>query len=408
MSYDAAGEVTSRGLSSGTAQNLTWDGFGRLVKVDQRDSNNQGYNWVTVYDGLGRRIQTAYSDATENQTTSLPLNIYYYYDPEVPFLEIGRDYNGRTWNLFGPDRSGFYGGAEGIGGMETTYAENGRETYGILKNFFGDSLGNMNALGLYAWGNVLGGYGAMPGSSVNEDLVPQWRGQYLDWTGLYYFGARYYDPTEGRFISADPLGHDASMSLYDYCNGDPINELDPDGMDAVALGHGWYYFVMHDNHRMDALNLHFINNKNSDYSEQCATGAQFLTGTFINGNFHDAPSTRTWRQGNPVGPNTPLGTMIATGWIDGRYPSAPPSAYAEGERLYGQTMNHTGIFKGMNPDGTIEIFDQYIGKSLGKRPVKNKGWSVVTSNQKYDPLVSESFEADQSSKPPSTMKSCGH
>jgi len=32
-----------------------------------------------------------------------------------------------------------------------------------------------------------------------------------------------------RFISPDPLGHGASMSLYDYANGDPVNGLDPDG-----------------------------------------------------------------------------------------------------------------------------------------------------------------------------------
>jgi hypothetical protein len=42
-------------------------------------------------------------------------------------------------------------------------------------------------------------------------------------------GARYYEPNSGRFLSADPLGHDASMDLYSYCNGDPVNNLDPDG-----------------------------------------------------------------------------------------------------------------------------------------------------------------------------------
>jgi hypothetical protein len=36
-------------------------------------------------------------------------------------------------------------------------------------------------------------------------------------------GTRYYDPINGRLISPDPLGHDASMSLYDYYNGDPVN-----------------------------------------------------------------------------------------------------------------------------------------------------------------------------------------
>jgi len=30
-------------------------------------------------------------------------------------------------------------------------------------------------------------------------------GQRLDATGLYYYGGRYYDPTIGRFISADPF-----------------------------------------------------------------------------------------------------------------------------------------------------------------------------------------------------------
>lgn len=226
--YDEAGETVNR-LTPEATKGLTWDGFGRLVQVSHRNSNNHGYDWTTIYDGLGRRLQSSYSDATGSQLTSAPLLLNYYYDPEVAFLEIGHDYFGRTWNLFGPDRSGFYGGVQGIGGMETTYEEHGQVIYGILKNFFGDHLGNLNTLGLYAWGEILGGYGAMPGFSVNHDLVPQWRGHYLDWTGFYYMGNRYYDPSSGRFLSADPLGHDASLSLYDYCNGDPVNGLDPDG-----------------------------------------------------------------------------------------------------------------------------------------------------------------------------------
>ena len=40
----------------------------------------------------------------------------------------------------------------------------------------------------------------------------------------------------GRFISPDPLGHAASMSLYDYANGDPVNFVDPTGRRAGAGG----------------------------------------------------------------------------------------------------------------------------------------------------------------------------
>ncbi len=45
-------------------------------------------------------------------------------------------------------------------------------------------------------------------------------------------GARYYDPLAGRFLSPDPLGHAASMDLYSYANGDPINFVDPTGRAA--------------------------------------------------------------------------------------------------------------------------------------------------------------------------------
>ena len=35
--------------------------------------------------------------------------------------------------------------------------------------------------------------------------------------------------TFDRWISPDPLGHAASMDLYSYASGDPVNGLDPDG-----------------------------------------------------------------------------------------------------------------------------------------------------------------------------------
>jgi RHS repeat-associated protein len=60
-----------------------------------------------------------------------------------------------------------------------------------------------------------------------------WRSRRIDPTGFYNLGARYYEPTTGRFLSPDPLGHGASMSLYDFCNGDPVNYFDPNGKGIV-------------------------------------------------------------------------------------------------------------------------------------------------------------------------------
>ena len=177
-------------------------------------------HWTTTYDGLGRRIQTSSGGNIVN----------YYYDPEVEFLELGHNINGsRTWNLYGPDRSGFYGGAQGIGGLESCFDENTHASFGIVNNYFGDVVGLMSGGSFTPYQSDLGSYGPMPGSSVNQAFQPQWRSHYLDQTGFICMGARYYDPQSGRFISPDPLGHGASMSLYDYCNGDPVNGLDPDG-----------------------------------------------------------------------------------------------------------------------------------------------------------------------------------
>ena len=46
-------------------------------------------------------------------------------------------------------------------------------------------------------------------------------------TGLVYFGARYYDPELGLFISHDPARQ--FVSPYTYTGGDPLNTVDPDG-----------------------------------------------------------------------------------------------------------------------------------------------------------------------------------
>lgn len=45
--------------------------------------------------------------------------------------------------------------------------------------------------------------------------------------GLYYFGARYYDPEVGVWGSVDPLSQD--FNVYGYCAGNPVMLVDPNG-----------------------------------------------------------------------------------------------------------------------------------------------------------------------------------
>jgi RHS repeat-associated protein len=57
-------------------------------------------------------------------------------------------------------------------------------------------------------------------------------------TGLYYYGARYYDPRQSQFVSVDPLMTSqpdnarlmpSLLSVYTYANQNPLRFVDPDG-----------------------------------------------------------------------------------------------------------------------------------------------------------------------------------
>jgi RHS repeat-associated protein len=53
-------------------------------------------------------------------------------------------------------------------------------------------------------------------------------------TGLYYYGARYYDPRPSLWQSVDPLAEKfPGASPYNYCFNNPITLVDPDGKEPI-------------------------------------------------------------------------------------------------------------------------------------------------------------------------------
>ena len=66
--------------------------------------------------------------------------------------------------------------------------------------------------------------------SVATDNPFRFTGREYEAEDLYYYRARYYDPTGARFLSEDPIGLSGGTNTYIYVQGNPINYIDPFGL----------------------------------------------------------------------------------------------------------------------------------------------------------------------------------
>jgi len=80
-----------------------------------------------------------------------------------------------------------------------------------------------------------GNYGTITKHDIKEEnltLNPYgYTGREMDMEDLYYYRARYYDPTTQRFLSKDPIEFEAGdFNFYRYVGNDPVNFVDPTGL----------------------------------------------------------------------------------------------------------------------------------------------------------------------------------
>jgi RHS repeat-associated protein len=112
----------------------------------------------------------------------------------------------------------------------------------VFYYYFGDHLGSSSVLTDRAGDEVQRyGYGAFGTETYQNntsafEVSNRYTGQTLDEdTGLYYYGARYYDPELGRFIQADTIVPSAAnpqtLNRYAYCGNNPMKYVDPSGHD---------------------------------------------------------------------------------------------------------------------------------------------------------------------------------
>ena len=227
--YDDEGNLTLRTeIASGSVRQFDYDHRNRLTRVTDRVSAGgvitQEVNYT--YDALNRRIVKT-MDA-DGAGAGGDVTTHFIYDREDVILDFV-DADGAGPGV--PVRAMRY--LHGPGADMVLAQEDGS---GVVLWLLTDHLGTTRDLvdnaGVLAnhikydsFGNVI--------SQTNPAAATRYlyTGRELEAeTGLYYYRARFYDPTLGRFTQRDPIGFGDGMNQYEYVKSDPINYVDVDGL----------------------------------------------------------------------------------------------------------------------------------------------------------------------------------
>ena len=83
---------------------------------------------------------------------------------------------------------------------------------------------------------------------------------------------------------------------------------------------------------------------------------------------HGVTHSSTLRRGAKVDENTPPGAIIATFSDDGRYTNSLDGS------------SHIAVFLSCNPDGSINVVDQWRGQPVHERVIRDKGGEGTPNN----------------------------
>ncbi|OGV73566.1 MAG: hypothetical protein A3K18_17770 [Lentisphaerae bacterium RIFOXYA12_64_32] len=229
--YDTRGNLVERETPSSTTI-YEWDDANRLTAAYPAAPTTGSVKVAFGYDALDRRTLRVRS--TWNGTAWVEQSrIATVYDGGLPVAEFDAAGNLVREMVWSPEAEG------GIGGLLLLRTAQGE--FRPVYDYRGNVVAMFDATGALAERYTYDGFGrthifAPDDTELAESAIGN---TFLFSTklfdsdlGLYDFGARYYDPQAGRFISPDPLGFVDGPNPYLYVAGDPINWIDPWGLAA--------------------------------------------------------------------------------------------------------------------------------------------------------------------------------
>ncbi|MGV7114740.1 RHS repeat-associated core domain-containing protein [Paenibacillus kyungheensis] len=258
--YDNNGNIltVSESLNGGEAKTstYTYDKLNRLATVKRIDGSTASY----TYDLRGnRKTLSDTQEATATKESS------YSYDPDdrltsatidgtktsIDYLPNGLRFQKTTGTVstqYSYDPWDNVTSEKISSGDQSTYIYGDRillkkdqtanKDYYYLSNGHGDIVqmvdttgAIVNSYGYDEWGNL----------TKNQETVAnnfKYAGEAYDSeTGLYYLKARYYDPSQGRFLKEDSyegqITNPLTLNSYTYVENNPVNYVDPTGYSSM-------------------------------------------------------------------------------------------------------------------------------------------------------------------------------
>jgi len=216
-SYSPTGNLSQKLSKIDNSRKVyTWNSRNLLLKVESYDNQNQLTQTLSfTYGPLGRRL----SKTINNQP------VYYLYDNQdiVAILDetqqvvstlIHAEYIDTPLSI-------------------TTY----EKTYYYHRDHLGSIVSLSNASQIEVENYSYDAYGLTERTQTEVTNNPYaYTGREYDDSDLYYYRARYYDPSIQRFLSEDPIGFlSGDYNFYRYVRNDPVNFVDPEGLSPA----GW-------------------------------------------------------------------------------------------------------------------------------------------------------------------------